>query len=51
MSRKHIISRPTKNQDISYDDIYDEISSQWDEKSKDLQIRMRRALKNEMKGI
>lgn len=51
MSRKHIISKPTKNQDINDEDLYDEIDNDWKEKAKSLQIRRWRALKNELKGI
>ena len=51
MSRKHIISTPIKNQDIDEENLYDEISSDWEEKAKILQIRRWRALKNELKGV
>jgi len=50
VSRKHIITRPTKNQDImSYEELYDDFSQDWQEKAKALQVRRWRAFKHGIK--
>ncbi|MHB1865330.1 MAG: hypothetical protein ACYCPS_04210 [Candidatus Saccharimonadales bacterium] len=49
MRRKHLISKPTRNQDIRYEDYYDELNKEWEEKARALQMRRWRALKHEIK--
>ena len=51
MSRKHIITRPIKNQDIRFEDLYDELSQDWEDKARALQARRWRALKHDIKRI
>ena len=50
MSTKHLINRPTRNQDISYEQLQEQISGSWEDRARALQARRWRALKNEMKG-
>lgn len=49
MSRKHLISRPIKNQDIRDEEFYDELNQSWEDKARALQMRRWRALKHEIK--
>ena len=50
MSRSSILSRPTKNSDLTFEELYDEISRDWPRKAEALQVRRWRALKHEIKG-
>lgn len=47
MSSKHIINKPTKNQDIVYEELYEKIDQTWEDRAKALQDRRWRAIKNE----
>ncbi len=49
MRRKHLISKPTKNQDIRSEDYDEELDKDWEEKARTQQMRQRRALKHEIK--
>lgn len=46
MKRLHIITRPTRVSDIAFDELYDEISGNWQLKAKQLQARRWRALRH-----
>lgn len=50
MSKQHIISRPTKISDLTFEDLYEEISDNWSVKAERLLARRRRNLKREIKG-
>lgn len=50
MGRNRVISRPIKTSDITFDELYDEISADWPRRAQALQVRRWRALKREMKG-
>ena len=50
MKKVHIVSTPTKVSDLSFEDLYGDISRDWQEKAKLLQIRRWRALKRSIKG-
>jgi hypothetical protein len=45
MKQSQIHSVPRKAGDLTFDDLYDEISSHWQDKAKKLQIRRGRAMK------
>ncbi|HEY1645021.1 MAG TPA: hypothetical protein VGF75_01375 [Candidatus Saccharimonadales bacterium] len=49
MSRKHLITRPTKNQDLRFEELSDELEQDYQDKARALQVRRWRALKHEMK--
>lgn len=44
MKRLHILARPTRTDDLSFEDFYDEISRDWEYKARKLQARRWRAL-------
>lgn len=47
--RNHrVISTPTSVSSISFDDLYDEISGHWEEKSRKLQARRWRKIKHQL---
>lgn len=50
MKRNRLHFRPTKNSDLTFEDLYDEISHDWEQKAEALQTRRWRALKREMRG-
>lgn len=45
MKQSQTYSVPRKAGDLTFDDLYDEISSHWQDKAKKLQIRRGRAMK------
>ena len=49
MTKRRLIAKPTKIEDIPFEDLYDEISRDWEGKARALQIRRWRALKHEIK--
>lgn len=49
MKRTHFITRPIKVSDMTFQDLYAEISDDWKRKSQRLQLRRQRALKRAMK--
>jgi len=51
MKRSQIITKPTKISDITFDDLYDEISHDWQLRARRLQARRWRTLKHSIKGI
>lgn len=50
MSRNSILTGPVKNIDITFEDLYDEISRDWPRKAEALRARRWRAIKREAKG-
>ncbi|MBI4033687.1 hypothetical protein HY379_01680 [Candidatus Saccharibacteria bacterium] len=47
-TRKHVVvGRPTSLSSISFDELYDEFSYQWQEKARRLQARRWRKIKNQ----
>lgn len=50
MKRAHFITRPMKVSEMTFHDLYAEISDDWRRKSQRLQIRRQRALKRAMKS-
>jgi len=50
MSRNRILFRPTKNSELTFDELYADISHDWQRKAEALQARRWHALKREMKG-
>lgn len=50
MKKTRIVTKTTKISDLTFDDIYDEISQDWQYRAKQLQIRRWRMLKRAMKG-
>lgn len=46
--KKHIINRPMQVTDLSFDDLYDEISDNWQQKAERLQIRRWRKLRQQL---
>ena len=50
LRRKRLISRPTKNQDIRFEELNEaELSNEWQDKARALQLRRWKALKHELK--
>ncbi len=49
MKKKSIITKPTNSSKLAFDDLYEDISKNWELKSKDLQDRRWRVLKRAMK--
>jgi hypothetical protein len=50
MKRNRLYFRPTKNSDLTFETLYDEISRDRRQKAEALQVRRWRALKREMRG-
>ncbi len=48
MKRKKLITNPTRVTDMSFDDLYDEISGDWRAKAERLQARRWRKLKHQL---
>lgn len=49
MKRTHYITRPVKVSEMTFQDLYAEISDDWKQKAHRLQLRRQRALKRAMK--
>ncbi len=49
MKKQRIITRPTRNSDIHYDDFDDEVDT-WHQRQDITQARMQRALRHAIKG-
>ncbi len=45
MKRAHVIARPMRVSDMTFQDLYDEISENWQTKAERLQARRRRAMR------
>lgn len=50
MSRNRILTRPTKISELTFEDLYEDISRDWEHKAQALQARRWHALRREMKG-
>ena len=50
MTNVHLFYKPRRNTDLSFDDLYEDISWDWQHKSDDLQARRWHALKQSNKG-
>jgi hypothetical protein len=50
MKKVHIFKAPARANDINFDELYDEISNNWQERARKLRIRRWRALKHEVSG-
>lgn len=47
MKKHKILSKPTRVSDLSFDDLYEELSSDWELKAERLQVRRWRKLREE----
>ncbi len=45
MKKSHLNLMPTGGKEVTFEDLYDEISSDWQNKARKLQIRRNRAMK------
>lgn len=50
MRKNHVLTRPTKWSELTFEELYDQISDDWQYKARRLQIRRWRALKQSLKG-
>lgn len=48
MKKFKILSKPTRVNDLSFDDLYEELSSDWELKAERMQTRRWRKLRQEM---
>jgi len=48
MKKYKILSKPTRVNDLSFDDLYEELSSDWELKAERMQTRRWRKLRQEM---
>lgn len=46
--KKHILTKPTRLSDLTFDELYDDISSDWRQKAARLQARRWRMIKRQM---
>ena len=51
MSKKSLLSTPTRVSDMTWDKFYDDMSSDWQEKAERLQVRRWKKLKREMRDL
>lgn len=51
MRHNHVLTKPVKVSDMSFDDIFGDMSYEWEEKARKLQVRRMRAMKRAMKGM
>lgn len=50
MKKQRLLTKPTRTSDLTFDELYDEISDDWSYKARQLQTRRWRKLKREIKG-
>ncbi len=48
MKKANVLKNPTRLTDLSFDDLYEEISSDWELKAERLQVRRWQELKHKM---
>lgn len=48
MKKRKLVNSPTRVEDLSFDDLYDEIADGWREKSERMQARRWRKLKQQL---
>ncbi len=48
MKKRHLLTQPTRIDDLSFDDLYDDISNDWEGKAERLQVRRWRKIKNQL---
>jgi len=50
MKKQRVVSHSTKVNELTFDDLYEEISKNWQDKAERLQARRWHRLKHEIKG-
>lgn len=50
MKRERVLSKPTKVSDLTFEELYAELNSNWQQKAEALRIRRLRKLRQVMKG-
>jgi hypothetical protein len=48
MKKHHIVNKPIRRSDLTFDDLYEDISDEWEAKAARLQARRWRKLKHQL---